>query len=637
MTTDAVAAAATAATTTERSVLVLYGSETGTAADTAEAVRRALRRMYVQARVMPCDDYDIADLPAEPIIIYVLATAGQGELPENMSHFWRFLRRRGLASDSLAGIKFAVFGLGDSSYHKYNFAAKKVRARMSQLGANEMIPIGLGDDQHDHGPDHAFVPWIELLLEAMLKIFPLPAKKEMRPEYELEPPRYIVKFRDERGQDGDNGMTTDDEDRDGDKVDQPPGPNNAFMARVVANDRVTAEDHFQETRHIVLDIKNSGMRFEPGDVAYVRPRNLPERVDDVLKMMRWDPDRVLTVTEPDEFTPLPPGMPRTLTQREVLEGWLDVFSMPRRHFFEVLSFFATNPMQRERLVELSASDGQQDLLLYMTRMKRNVYECLMDFDSTHGNVPFEYIFNLIGPMRPRAFSIASSQTQRPDRLELLVGVVTYRTKMATPRLGICSNWLASLKPSSSSGPSVHRVPVWVRKGTFQLTPAFRNLAVPLVMVGPGTGMAPFRAMIQERVALAKQNQSQDIDQLLPLSKRTVLFFGCRYEKADNYFRAELDGYAEEGLCTILRAYSREQGHKFYVQNVMGREHELIRTALDRSGTGYFLIAGNAKRMPDEVHIALHHALTLAGMEVDEAKKFLVDLEKKRRYQTETWA
>ncbi|RKO83046.1 flavo protein-like protein [Blyttiomyces helicus] len=130
------------------SLLILYGSETGCAQEVAERIAREGRRLLLKPRCMAMDDYDRSRLDQEPLVVFVAATTGQGQEPGNMKKFWKSLLRKSLPPNALSTLTFAVFGLGDSSYPKYNFPSKKLHKRLLQLGASAIVPLGEGDDQH---------------------------------------------------------------------------------------------------------------------------------------------------------------------------------------------------------------------------------------------------------------------------------------------------------------------------------------------------------------------------------------------------------------------------------------------------------------------------------------------------------
>lgn len=158
-------------------ILILYGSETGNAKDYAEMIWRQSNNYGFTGPVLPMNDYKIQNLINERLIVFVCSTTGQGDEPENMKRFWQFLLRRNLPTSSLKDLNFACLGLGDSSYEFFNYAAKRLRKRLLNLSAKELVPLGLCDDQHDHGPGAAAIPWIESLWKTLVSLFPIEFKQ----------------------------------------------------------------------------------------------------------------------------------------------------------------------------------------------------------------------------------------------------------------------------------------------------------------------------------------------------------------------------------------------------------------------------------------------------------------------------
>eukprot|EP00053_Salpingoeca_punica_P017154 m.164227 g.164227 ORF g.164227 m.164227 type:complete len:343 (-) comp17130_c0_seq2:233-1261(-) len=305
----------------------------------------------------------------------------------------------------------------------------------------------------------------------------------------------------------------------------------------------------------------------------------------------------------------------SLTVRSVLQNYLNISSVPRRYFFQLLSVFAPEPREAERLAEFASAAGQDDMLNYCTRAKRTCLEVLQDFPSTRGHVPVESLFDLFPPLQPRSFSIASSLQQHPGRIQLAVAIVNYQTIMHKPRVGVFTSWLAELDPTSES----HYMDIWLQKGTFQLPAP----TVPLVMIGPGTGVAPFRSIIEQRLA----QQATD----------TVLFFGNRNRAADFLFGEEMQRYADAGSLTLFTAFSRDQEQKVYVQHVMREQQALLWELIGRR-KAVVLLAGNAKRMPIDVENALAFVFEhQGGMSAVDARAYLAAMTKEGRFQTETWS
>lgn len=288
--------------------------------------------------------------------------------------------------------------------------------------------------------------------------------------------------------------------------------------------------------------------------------------------------------------------------------------VPRRSFFELLSQFAADGREKERLNEFASPEGIDELFAYCFRPRRTAFEVLQDFPETRANVPFEYWFDLFPPLQARAFSIASSPIHHPGELHILVAVVTYKTKLKKPRAGLCSNFLKFLVP----GDNLH---IWVKKGSI---PFDKVEDRPIVMVGPGTGVAPFRSYIFNRAA-----------QEVPGS---VLAFGCRNRGKDYYFGEEWRTLQEEGLLTLLPpAFSRDQPEKIYVQDILRKASHVIFEAVYEQ-EGFFCIAGNAKNMPNDVLFALKRILCEnSKMEMDQADTYIKEMQKEGRYLTETWS
>eukprot|EP00123_Amoebidium_parasiticum_P003611 comp14899_c1_seq1/m.11448 comp14899_c1_seq1/g.11448 ORF comp14899_c1_seq1/g.11448 comp14899_c1_seq1/m.11448 type:complete len:602 (-) comp14899_c1_seq1:75-1880(-) len=594
----------------ERRLLVLYASQTGTAEEVAERIAREGKRRHFKTRVMAMDAYEITNLINEPLVVFVCATTGQGDNPDNMTKTWRFLARKSLPPDSLANMRCTVFGLGDSSYAKYNFTAKRLHKRLQQLGAQLVYRRGLGDEQHELGIDGELDPWLDGMWLTLLQLYPLPSGKEIiRSDVKPEPrfnPAIMMALGGEpvpefRGVDafapGTEAACY--------SRDQP------ISVRLKTNRRLTAEDHWQDVRHFELET-NGKLIYGPGDVLYVRPRNMPDDVAAFLEYFNLDPDTTFVITSKDPDAQFPP-LPSPCTVRELATSYLDIRGRPRRFFFELLSFFATNDMETERLREFCMPENMDELYDYCYRMRRTMLEVLSDFPSCRGNVPLAYLLDLFPLMQPRAFSIASSPKMHPGEVHVCAAIVQYRTRMATPRTGTCTRWLASLQPGA-------RVDVWVSAGTLKMP---KDDAVPMIMVGPGTGIAPFRNLMEERV-------SQGL-------AAGTLVVGCRNRNKDYFYQSEWEKYEAEGKLALITAFSRDQENKIYVQHRIKERGSDLWPLIHEQGA-HIYVCGNSKRMPDDVREALQEVAEKAGgLSGEDAKKYLLHLEAAGRLQMETWS
>ncbi|KAM9840892.1 NADPH-dependent diflavin oxidoreductase 1 [Aulostomus maculatus] len=589
-------------------LLILYGSQTGTAQDTAHRIERQALRRRLQVQVLPLDDYNVADLISESLVVFVCSTTGQGDPPDNMKNFWRFLFRKSLPLGSLCRLDCAVLGLGDSSYPKFNFVAKKLHKRLVQLGTSMLLPVGLADDQHDLGADAVIDQWLTVFWDRMLALYPGFANVIPLRDDEPLPPKYNFHFLDDVTETMDDRLRV--------PADQiVPSQSSPFPARLLSNRRVTDMTHFQDVRHMEFDITGSNIWFTAGDVVVMRPCNTLEDVQLFCQLLRLDPDAKFTLSSTDNMA-VPARLPQPCTVRHLVESYLDIAAVPRRSFFELLSSFSNDDLEREKLAEFSSAAGQEELHSYCNRPRRTALEVLADFPHTTAQLKPDYLLDLFPEIQPRSFSIASSLMAHPHRLQILMAVVRYKTKMYKPRRGLCSTWLASLDPAQGD---VY-VPLWVKKGTLKF-PA--EVATPVIMVGPGTGVAPFRSALQERTAEGKN--------------ANVLFFGCRSESKDFYFRSEWERMVNAGQLTLFTAFSRDQEEKVYVQQRV-RENAPLLWDLLANKRACFYIAGNAKEMPASVREALKDVFRQeGGVPAEDADQMLAGMERTGQLQSETWS
>jgi len=390
-----------------------------------------------------------------------------------------------------------------------------------------------------------------------------------------------------------------------------------FQAQMMSIDRVTDEDHWQDVRLIKFDISGSNISYTPGDVVMIQPENIESVVDEFIQLLNLDENKILVISKQDKDTTLPSCLKNPISTREVVRKYFDIQGVPKRYFFELLSFFTTSEMEREKLLEFASAEGQEELYGYCYRSKRNYLEVFQDFPNAAANIPLGYLFDLIPGMKPRAFSIASAPSVHHNQLHILMAVVNYKTNLHRPRLGVCSNWLASFKESDIKNKKIR---LWVTKGSINLP---KDPDTPIVMVGPGTGVAPFRSIIQER---ASKDQ-----------RGNVLFFGSRSKKKDFFFKEEWDELCAANHLKLFTAFSRDQGHKIYVQHRIKECSQLVWDVMEMQ-KGYFYIAGNAKDMPAAVMESLKDIAKQCGkLSDEETEQYFKKLDATRHLQYETWS
>ncbi|XP_068149685.1 NADPH-dependent diflavin oxidoreductase 1 [Drosophila tropicalis] len=582
-------------------LLILYASQTGTAQDVAEQIWRESRQWGFTGPVLSIHDYDIQQLVGESLVVFVVATTGDGVEPDTMKQAWRFLLKRSLPNTSLMHMQYACLGLGDSSYTKFNFAAKKLDKRLQNLGAVPICPLGLCDDQHDYGYLGASLLWIEGLWMSLKSSLGLGKRNQS-----LAVNKYLLE-RDSSPQvqlqDKENKLVWN----------QRHVPYNFILKE---NSRTTPENHFQDVRllRLVNDFPDQVLTWQPGDIVELQPHNSRENVEKFFEILsehnlEFGPDTVVRVTQSHSDLVLPQAYASSISLRNAAKYVWDLCARPRQRFFEVLSQNCTDEMEQTKLLEFSTAVGLEDLISYVNRPRRWILEVLQDFPNATARLTLEQLFEMMPLMQTRSFSIASDSSTR--FLDLLVAVVQYKTILQSPRLGLCSNWMKNL-PSGT-----------IIKGA--LKPATmtwpKDLTTPLILVATGTGIAPFRCLLQQRVH-AKIDEGCEIGPL-------VVFFGCRNKSSDFHFEVDFNKWLKCGLIEGHFAFSRDGADKVYVQHLIKKQKEHI-TDLIKNQNASVYVVGSSNSMPKSVKEAFIESL-------DGDSGYLDEMIKRRRYQEETWS
>ncbi|KAF2714819.1 NADPH dependent diflavin oxidoreductase-like protein 1 [Pleomassaria siparia CBS 279.74] len=625
-----------ASTTQGRRALVLYGSETGNAQDVAEELGRIVERLRFDAQVTELNAIDL--LLQYSVVLVAISTTGQGDLPANSQTFWKALRSTRLRPGCLQHVSFASFGLGDTSYPKFNWAHRKLYNRLIQLGAQPICDRGESDEQHPEGVDGSFLPWTATLRQRLLQVYPLPTGLDPIADDVLLDPKWLLDFVDGASPSPQViiEQTCPSPDAKDKGADVPPNDlldiPNGMTAKVLSNVRSTSSSHWQDVRHLTLNISEYHP-YVPGDVLTIYPKNFPTDVNEFLSIMHWQS----VADTPLHFIPSSPSIslsssppitrfPSTskLTLRTLLTNHLDIMSIPRRSFFAQLAHFTNDEYQRLRLLEFTYPEYLDELYDYTSRPRRSILEVLQEFDTV--KIPWQRLCSIIPATRGRQFSIASAPlpsapTDNRTRIELLIAIVKYKTVIKRIRQGVCTRYIASLEPGQE-------ISVTLQRGGLGVTKAETNK--PVVMIGPGTGVAPMRALIYQRKYWREESSKLSDD--IP---RDMLFFGCRNAEADYFFRDEWAALKrEDAPLNVFPAFSRDQRQKVYVQDLV-REHSahVYEALVTKNGIVY--ICGSSGKMPQAVREALIECFQ-SQQSREKAEAYLTSMEKSGRYKQETW-
>lgn len=374
---------------------------------------------------------------------------------------------------------------------------------------------------------------------------------------------------------------------------------NPFRARIVENRLLNGPGSAKDTRHVVVDISGSGLHYKAGDSLGVFPSNRPQDVDGILAALGSTGDEQVVL----------PRAADPVSFREALSSKL-ALSGPTRKLVEMLASKALDPAQKLKLGDLLAANPRETLQAWLG--EREFSDVLQEFPSARPS-PQE-LADLMRRLMPRLYSIASSPRVHPDQVQLTVGVVRYQVN-GRDRWGVCSTFLAD-----RTGVGRALVPVFVAHSQFGLPEdALRDV----IMVGPGTGIAPFRAFVQDRAATGAPG-------------RNWLFFGDQRRATDFLYEDDWDHWRKDGILTrIDTAFSRDQPEKIYVQDRM-RENAAELWEWIRKGA-YFYVCGDAKRMAKDVDVALLDVIAgQGGLEPLEAADYVKLMKKEKRYQRDVY-
>ncbi|PLC55466.1 assimilatory sulfite reductase (NADPH) flavoprotein subunit [Pollutimonas nitritireducens] len=543
------AIAAVADTQAARQLTIVYGSQTGNAKRIAESIAERTGALGLSTRLLRADRYPTRELKDEHLLYIVMSTQGEGEPPDDSLAFVEFLSSR--RAPKLPQLKFAVLGLGDSSYPLFCGIAQSLDARLTELGAQRLYDLGTADLDIET----VAMPWQEATIALAQKVLkqPEPAGASVIP---LHPKTAPV------------------------SRDQP------FLAELLLNQPITGRDSDKDVRHLEISLEGSQLNYQPGDALGVWPTQSQALVDSVIATLNLGSEETV------EFNKV----------SRTLGDWL-------KHHRELTQL--TKPFLVAH-AELAKSSELQALL------QADSVEVLRNFLGTRQVIdvlkayPAKWtaqgLVKSLRPLTPRMYSIASSQAAVDEEVHLTLAHVKY-DHQGESRWGVASRYLSELGEGD-------RLPIFIEENPRFRLPA--DASRDVIMIGPGTGIAPFRAFVQERSA----NRT---------SGRNWLFFGNPHFASDFLYQTEWQRALQDGdLHRLDLAFSRDQSEKIYVQ------HKLLDRATDLyewiQGGAHIYVCGDATRMARDVHQALLHiARNEGGLDESQARQWLDDLAAQGRY------
>ena len=538
---------------------ILYGSQTGNAKGVASKLKEQAESRGLSVKLVNMADYKPTALKKEKFITVVVSTYGEGEPPEDAESLHEFLTTK--KAPKLDGVKVAVIGLGDSSYEFFCQTAKDFEERFNKLGAETIFQRADLDVDYD---DEA-AKWIDGALDA------------------FEP--------DLKAQQQASG---------GQVVAMPFGAaapaasqytkQNPFAAELSVVQKITGRDSTKDVRHVEISLEGSDITYAPGDSLGVYFLNDEALVDEVLVLTQIDASS--TVKLGDEELSIRDALIEKLELTQSYPGFVEKYAT------------ATGNPELLKLVEDKAA-------------MRDYIEPRQIFDIIRQNpaqLEAQTLVDCLRKLQARLYSIASSQAEVEEEVHLTVGLVEFDA-FGSEHLGGCSGYLARRAEEGC------KVKVFSEHNDNFRLPA--NDETPIIMVGPGTGIAPFRAFLQERDAREA-------------SGKNWLFFGNPHFTQDFLYQVEIQGYLKSGLLTKVDvAFSRDQAEKVYVQDKLRKNSQEVFAWLEAGA--HFYICGDANRMAKDVHQALVDIIKEnSGKDDEQAEQYLKDLRSANRYQKDVY-
>lgn len=532
---------------------IVFGSQTGNAKRCAEQLQRELDTAGLPTRLLRADAYPVRELVNERLLYLVFSTQGDGEPSDDARGFVEFLSGR--RAPNLPELAYAVLGLGDSSYPQFCAIGTRLDVRLAELGARRLQPVAAADLDIET----VATPWqVHALHDAREHL------SQSAPAVSVTSPsvtslRAVIAPAWSR--------------------DRP------FEAELLGSQTITARNSSKQVRHLELSLAGSDLRYEPGDAVGVWPHNPPPLVDAILKTLALDGDEV--VAQGHDSLPL--------------RHWL----LERRELTRLPKpFLVGHAMRAQNDALHSLLKPDHSAHLQQLLVEHQVIDVLNDYPARW---PAAELVSALRPLTPRLYSIASSQKAVGEEAHLTVAHVQYQ-RGDSLRWGAASHWLATASEGA-------RLPVYIESNERFRLPA--DSQRDLIMIGPGTGVAPFRGFVQDRVADGA-------------SGRHWLLFGAARFQSDFLYQLEWQQALKSGqLHRLDLAFSRDQPQKIYVQQ---RLREQGRDVYDWLQDGAHLYVCGATAMARDVHAALLDVIVQqGGKSQEDAEDYLAQLQQQGRY------
>ncbi|KAF4555614.1 NADPH--cytochrome P450 reductase-like protein [Elsinoe fawcettii] len=633
-----------------KNCVVFYGSQTGTAEDYASRLaKEGSSRFGLKTMTADLEEYDYENLdefPEDKVAMFVLATYGEGEPTDNAVEFYEFLggddvsfsKGAGAEEQPLQNLHYVTFGLGNNTYEHYNAMVRRVDGYLTKLGAKRIGTAGEGDDGAGT-MEEDFLAWKEPMWQQLAETMALEERDAVyEPSFDVAEKPELDAESDEvyLGEPNKNHLEG-----------RQKGPFNAQNPYIapIASSKELFTDASRNCLHMEIDISGSNLSYTTGDHIAVWPTNAGREVDRFLNVTDLSGKRntVIHVKSLDPTAKVP--FPSPTTYDAVLRYHIEICAPISRQFVGQLAEFAPNDSIKAEMTKIGKD---KDYFQSQVASKNFNVAQLLEYvgqGQKFDKAPFSLFIEGLVKIQPRYYSISSSSLVQNKKISITAVVESLEVPGAPHVVkGVTTNYLLALKQKQHGDPNpdphglnyaitgprnkydgIH-VPVHVRHSNFKLP---SDPSRPVIMVGPGTGVAPFRGFVQERAHQAKNGENVG---------KTLLFFGCRNRNEDFLYKDEWEQYAKDmgDKFEIVTAFSREGKDKVYVQHRLKEYAAEVNKLLEQKAL--FFVCGDAARMAREVNIVLGQIIaSQRGLPESKGEDIVKSMRSSNTYQEDVWS
>ncbi|KAG9298649.1 hypothetical protein G9A89_012717 [Geosiphon pyriformis] len=644
----------------DKNAVFFYGSQTGTAEDYASRLAKEGQQRFglktMTVNLEDCDMELLDQFPEDCMAFFLLATYGEGEPTDDAVEFWElmisespeFSNNIQADENPLSSLRYVVFALGNKTYEHFNAVGRKVDTRLSELGATRVAEKGEGDD--DGSLEEDFLGWKEGMWKAVCEAMNIDQNA-------LHNGRHIATYSIKE-------LEVYDEDKVfygelNEKAITINGTRPNYDAKhpypaFIRHSRELFNVLDRNCVHMELDITGSGLTYESGDHVAIWPMNPEQDVYKLLKVLGLSEkkDQVVMIENTDPLASKKYPFPVPTTYATIFRNYLDIHAPASRQFIATLANYMPTQESKAKLTTLGEDKEAYRIQVVDAHLTLGeLLESVSQNEKPLEAIPLDLIIETLPRLQCRYYSISSTPKVTPTAIHITASVLKYNPHTTPTKTvyGLATNYLLQVHrkleniehPNKApyylySGPrnKLHdestntiKLALHVRHNNFKLP---HDLETPVIMVGPGTGVAPFRGFVLERAKFKSEGEKVG---------DTVLFFGCRKSNEDFLYSEELKELfatlGEKGK--LITAFSREQDKKVYVQHRLLENAEYIWDLIYNHGA-YFYVCGDAKSMARDVNETLVQIAQNHGkMAEARATSFVKDLRNQGKYLEDVWS